>query len=149
MLEIVISIIVLAVASILIIMLQSTLSVIQLTARNSQSMIEARQECAEEILMIREKLGYEGISSASDLLDPDKSPLTPPPYCEALWNLMGKNISATIFVSEEFNFENKNSKPGVSGAFCPTVGYVCKEVYIPASGADRTFLPFNDSGVTK
>ena len=141
--EIVIGIIVLAIASTLIIMLQSTLSMVQLTARNTQSLIEARQACAEEILMVRQKQGFDAITSTNEMLDPDNNPITPPPICGGLWNALGKNISATLYVSAEFNRDTRNSTPGVSGAFCPD-GYTCKEVYIPASGSDRTFLPFND-----
>jgi len=143
LIEVVIAMVLLGIASTLIIMLQSTLSMIQLTARGGQSLIEARQECAEEILMVRHRNGFGALSSANGLLDPDNNPGTPPPICEALWNAMGKDIAATIYVTANFNQDTRASTPGVSGAFCPA-GYTCKEVYIPAAGAERTFLPFSD-----
>ena len=147
LMETVIAIILLAIASTLIIMLQSTLSMVQVTARSGQSIIEARQECAEEILMIRQK-GWESEEpfvaiSSNKLWDPDDNPSTPPQICEALWNAMGKDLAATRFISEPFSVD-RPLPAGVTGAFCPP-GYTCIEVYIPAAGRDRTFLTFNDS----
>lgn len=137
LIEVIITMVLLAIVSTVIIGMQGALTNAMQSANKQESVMHAQQECAEEIMLKRQKLNFSELTY-SNLMDPDNNPITPPPICENLVNyfkLSGRDASKIIAVSGDLTHQDT--------AGCPE-GVYCKTITIPAEGENKINLFFTD-----
>jgi prepilin-type N-terminal cleavage/methylation domain-containing protein len=137
LIEVIIAMVLLAIASTVIITLQSTLLGAIRNAGENESALHAQQECVEEIMMIRQKWLFQDLTH-SKLVDPDNNPTTPPPICDSLvrqFQNLGKDPSGILAVSVNLTNQDIDS--------CPEAVF-CKTISIPAQGTNRIQLLIAD-----